>query len=116
MPFQTIKTGDSDLDRVQQNASVAFQELFRTDDHNLATVAITGNYSVTGLEDVIGITSGSVLITLLPPKSQLRKLTITSQGGTATVLTGDRKFSTVLSTGQTKSFVSTPDGKTYWVL
>jgi len=104
---------DKDLNRLQDNIAEAFAQVAVQDDHNLVLVQTSRDYKVTGQEDIIGVLSGSVTITLLPPAQQKRKLTVTAQGGQATVKTGDNSFSDQVSTGS-KTYVST--GKAYWKL
>lgn len=114
MAFAVLRTGDPDLDRVQQAVKAEFDALAAQDDHELSVVSVAAPYKVLGTEDIIGVTTGSPTITLQPARLQKRKLTVTSQGGTATVQTADSKFSVALGPRETKTLVS--NGTTYWVL
>lgn len=76
IPFKKIPTGNDDLDRVQQNIVTALAAIPDAAKPNVVTVS--GDYKVTGLEDVLHVNSqqAPVRITLLAPNASNRPITI----------------------------------------
>jgi hypothetical protein len=87
--FKQQKTGDADLDLVQQNVAAAFREVASATTTVTVAIARTGQYRAAGTEDVIFVDQSGGPVTVVLPEAPKRPLTVRSisKAGNAITIT-----------------------------
>jgi len=85
--FKQFKTGDADLDRVQQNIAAAFREVPSASTTVTTAVARTGQYRAVGTEDVIFVDQSGGPVTVVLPEAPKQPLTVRSISKAANTIT-----------------------------
>lgn len=83
MPFKVLRTGNPQIDRIQQNVATAFEELSASDDPGISKA--TGNTIVQDATIYLLVTAGLGDVVIKIPESRTSPLTVVHVGGTHTV-------------------------------